>query len=198
MRLEINGTIEPTDLTGTIGQALRAWLSKISEDNPEMGEKLENMDCLATSLSIDFKFSEEGKDDWQVITTDNHEGIEELLVVKVDTDDSGNLLLATVRDNDGDSEFTDIEAVIAKGVPTEFPTIESKYPFESLKFLEAYYVYDTLFELSADVAGSSVIVQAYKLNEQSDIVGLISETAFPESEKEKLLEHYKQLQDASD
>lgn len=196
MRLEITGKIDAGNLDQIVGKALEAWFDKLGKDNPAITEALEDADVLASAITIDFLLKPEGEDEWQVITTDNHEGIPELLVVKAETDEEGNLLLESVKDNDGESEFNEIEAMIAAGVPSDRKSVVTIYEDAELLHHELFDFGDTCINILTDPDGQ-VVVQATEVNWQGD-TRLIAETVFPPEKLENIIEHYRELKEATE
>ena len=190
MRLEIKGKIAPFDMEGTLEDALELWATKIREDNPEMAAAFTEIeDVYFTKVTVDIGFKVKGIDDLQVITTDNHEGIPELLVVAAETDADGNLLRDSLKDNDENSLFTEAEALIASGLSSSRKEIVSDY-------------LDTEFHaVTTVVVDSSTVVEVFKTAEEtvvqvydtSSLFKLFAEVAFPLEEYDKLVEHYQQL-----
>lgn len=196
MRLEITGRIDAGNLDYVVGKALEAWFDKLGKDNPAIAEALEDAEVLASAITIDFLLKPEGADEWQVITTDNHEGIPELLVVKAETDEEGELLLDSVKDNDGDSEFTEIEALIAAGVPSDRKSVATIYEDAELIHHELFDFGDICINILTDPDGQ-VVVQATEVNWQGDH-RLIAETVFAEDQLENIIEHYRELKEATE
>lgn len=196
MRLEITGKIDAGNLDQIVGKALEAWFDKLGKDNPAITEALEDADVLASAITIDFLLKPEGEDEWQVITTDNHEGIPELLVVKAETDEEGNLLLESVKDNDGESEFNEIEAMIAAGVPSDRKSVVTIYEDAELIHHELFDFGDTCINILTDPDGQ-VVVQATEVNWQGDH-RLIAETVFDAEQLENIIEHYRELKEATE
>lgn len=196
MRLEITGNIDAGNLDQIVGKALEAWFDKLGKDNPDITEALEDADVLASAITIDFLLKPEGEDEWQVITTDNHEGIPELLVVKAETDEEGNLLLESVKDNDGESEFNEIEAMIAAGVPSDRKSVVTIYEDAELIHHELFDFGDTCINILTDSDGQ-VVVQATEVNWQGDH-RLIAETVFDAEQLENIIEHYRELKEATE
>lgn len=196
MRLEITGKIDAGNLDYIVGEALDAWFDKLGKDNPAITEALEDADVLASAITIDFLLKPEGVDEWQVITTDNHEGIPELLVVKAETDEEGNLLLESVKDNDGESEFNEIEALIAAGVPAEHKSVATIYEDAELLHHELFDFEDICINILTDPDGQ-VVVQATEVNWQGDH-RLIAETVFDAEQLENIIEHYRELKEATE
>lgn len=196
MRLEITGKIDAGNLDQIVGKALEAWFDKLGKDNPAITEALEDADVLASAITIDFLLKPEGSDEWQVITTDNHEGIPELLVVKAETDEEGNLLLESVKDNDGESEFNEIEALIAAGVPSDRKSVVTIYEDAELIHHELFDFGDICINILTDSDGQ-VVVQATEVNWQGDH-RLIAETVFDAEQLENIIEHYRELKEATE
>lgn len=196
MRLEITGRIDAGNLDYVVGKALEAWFDKLGKDNPAITEALEDADVLASAITIDFLLKPEGEDEWQVITTDNHEGIPELLVVKAETDEEGNLLLESVKDNDGESEFNEIEAMIAAGVPSDHKSVATIYEDAELIHHELFDFEDICINILTDPDGQ-VVVQATEVNWQGDH-RLIAETVFDAEQLENIIEHYRELKEATE
>lgn len=196
MRLEITGKIDAGNLDQIVGKALEAWFDKLGKDNPAITEALEDADILASAITIDFLLKPEGEDEWQVITTDNHEGIPELLVVKAETDEEGNLLLESVKDNDGESEFNEIEAMIAAGVPSDRKSVVTIYEDAELLHHELFDFGDICINILTDSDGQ-VVVQATEVNWQGDH-RLIAETVFDAEQLENIIEHYRELKEVTE
>lgn len=191
MRLEIKGKIAGFDLEGTLEEALELWETKIREDNPEMAAAFTEIeDVYFTKVTVDIGFKVKGIEDLQVITTDNHEGIPELLVVTAETDDKGELQWSSLRDNDENSLFTEAEALIASGLSSSRKEIVSDY-------------FDTEFHaVTRIVIDSDTTVDIFKTAEETVVqasdttkpyMSLFAEVAFPLEEYDKLVEHYQQL-----
>lgn len=195
MRLEITGRVDAGSLEHTVGKALDVWVAKLGKDNPAIAEALEDADVLASAITVDFLLKPEGSEEWQVITTDNHEGIPELLVVKAETDAKGELLLDSVEDNDGNSGFSEIEALIAQGLPKSQKPIESIYHPSDLTEIDCFYFKDEDVLISKTVEGNAV-VQVFSDTEGNEglHVDLIAEVEYGAENLQKLLEHYGELE----
>ena len=197
MRLEITGNMDTFTLESGVEATLDAWLKKLENDNPEMRDALKKIeDAKISSVTVDMQFKLEDRDEWQVITTDNHEGIPELLVVKAETDEEGNLLLESVKDNDGESEFNEIEALIAAGVPAEHKSVATIYEDAELLHHELFDFEDICINILTDPDGQ-VVVQATEVNWQGDH-RLIAETVFDAEQLENIIEHYRELKEATE
>lgn len=194
MRLEITGNI--TEVEDTFNAAFIKWIEKIEAESPEMADSL--LDCCVkvTGMTFDLQFKPVSADDWQVLTTDNHEGIPELLVVKAETDDDGNLLWDTVKDNDGDSNFSEVEAIITAGTQgiTDKPEIESVYADKVPVKSEVFSMFNGVTVNVIETAEETV-VQAYVLQDTAkhSEPKLISEVAFPLESFSELTAHYAEL-----
>lgn len=197
MRLEITGHLDAeAEFADTVlDDALTLWVNKIAKDNPDMRGMLEKVEAVdVTSLTAEMRFKLEDIEDWQQITTDNHEGIPELLTVKVETDEHGNLLADTVSDNDGNSDFNDFDALIARGLPTEQKAVESKYSSDDLLHKEHVILSDSHWvDISVDAA-DNVVVQAWHCDMEGAMSQtLIAEVAFPPESLDEVLSHYNEL-----
>lgn len=197
MRLEINGHIDADEMQETFGKALELWADKIAADNPDMKEMLDKVeDVDITEMSAVLRFKVEGIADWQVITTDNHAEIPELLTVTVETDEQGNILTDTVTDNDGNSDYSDIEALIAAGLhKQELKPADSIYTAGELTEVAGYYIGDYRISISTDTEGQ-VVVHAEELNWQGD-GRLVAETVFPADQLATIKQHYLELAEAT-
>ncbi|MDT2783180.1 hypothetical protein P7G87_00565 [Enterococcus asini] len=197
MRVEITGHIDADEMQETFGKALELWADKIAADNPDMKEMLDKVeDVDITEMSAVLRFKVEGIADWQVITTDNHAEIPELLTVTVETDEQGNILTDTVKDNDGDSDYSDIEALIAAGLhKQELKPADSIYTAGELTEVAGYYIGDYRISISTDTEGQ-VVVHAEELNWQGD-GRLVAETVFPADQLDKIKQHYLELAEAT-
>ena len=210
MRLELTGNIELYQLEKVVGQALVLWVDKIKKDNPEMeklfNEQLEDSKLISASLDLQFKLK--GQEDWQVLSTDNHEGIPELLVVKAETDEKGKLINDSVEDNDGESLFTDFDVLVATGARLPVKEIEGKYPYyptvkycgyRSIDLYKGTYHVE-IYKVADEVESNpmQVVVRVYhcvKRGYDTKNV-LVSEATFPEDKYADLVRHYLELAEA--
>lgn len=200
MKIEITGHINAVDefARTVLDDALGLWVDKIAADNPDMKEMLDKVvDVDITELTAVLRFKLEGIEEWQQITTDNHEGIAELLTVKVETDEKGNLLTDTVTDNDGNSDFNEFEALIAAGVSGKRKPVATMYDGVELQWQEEYHfdAQNLEIDILTDPEGQ-VVVQAVEFNEQCDAT-LVAEAVFPADELEKIKQHYAELEEAT-
>lgn len=197
MRMEITGHVEADEMQETFGKALELWADKIAADNPDMKEMLDKVEAVdITEMSAVLRFKLEGIADWQQITTDNHSEIPELLTVKVETDEQGNILTDTVTDNDGDSDFNEIEALIAAGLPNQLEPADTVYSDGELTEKAGYRIGDYRISVCTDEL-DQVVVQAEELNWQGD-TRLVAETVFPEGNLETIKQHYLELAEATE
>lgn len=195
MQLEIEGTLDTSNLEYIIGEAMSVWLDKIKKDSPEVAESLKNAeDGRISKVTVDIQFKLADNPEWQVLSTDNHEGIPELLKVTAETDEEGNLLFDTVKDNDEDSNFSEIEALIAKGISTEDTVIESKYAATVAVKQETIKVSDGI-EIRLFTTEGEAVVNVFKDIDGTGFLKLVAEVSFPVEQHESLLEHYKELAD---
>lgn len=191
MRLEIKGKIAGWDLEGTLEEAFELWETKIREDNPEMAAAFTEVeDVYFTKVTVDIGFKVKGMDDLQVITTDNHEGIPELLVVVAETDADGNLLRDSLKDNDENSLFTEAEALIASGMNGRRREIISDY-LDTVFLAVTRVIIDNATTVEIFKTAEETVVQASDTTRQYK--SLFAEVAFPLEEYDKLVEHYQQL-----
>lgn len=197
MRMEITGHVEADEMQETFGKALELWADKIAADNPDMKEMLDKVEAVdITEMSAVMRFKLEGIEDWQQIATDNHSEIPELLTVKVETDEQGNILTDTVTDNDGDSDYNAIEALIAAGLPKQLESAETIYSDGELTEKAGYRIGDYRISVCTDEL-DQVVVQAEELNWQGD-TRLVAETVFPEGNLETIKQHYLELAEATE
>lgn len=191
MRLEIKGKIAGWDLEGTLEEAFELWETKIREDNPEMAATFTEVeDVFFTKVTVDIGFKVKGMDDLQVITTDNHEDIPELLVVTAETDEEGHLLWDSVKDNDENSLFTEAEALIATGLTGSRKEITSNY-FDTEVHAIKMIIIDNATTVSIFKTAEETVVQASDTTKPYK--PLFAEVAFPLEEYDNLVEHYQQL-----
>lgn len=191
MRLEIKGKIAPFDIEGTLDEALELWEAKIKEDNPEMAAAFTDIeDVFFTKVTVDIGFRVKGIEGLQVITTDNHEDIPELLVVTAETDEEGNLLRDSVKDNDENSLFTEAEALIASGLNGSRRKIVSDY-LDTETLAVTNIVIDSETTVAIFKTAEETVVQAR--DNAKPYMPLFAEVAFPLEEYDKLVEHYQQL-----
>lgn len=196
MRLEITGNISALQLQEVVAEAYDKWVEKMIADNPEMDDLMTHADAKITGVTVDFQFKPESTTDWQVLTTDNHEGIPEVLVVTAETDDEGNLMWDTVKDNDGDSNFSEVEAIITAGTQgiTDKPEIESVYADKIPVKADVYSMFNgnTVNVIKLE---DETVVQVYVLQDTAkhSEPKLISEVAFPLEAYSELSAHYAEL-----
>lgn len=199
MKMEINGHIDAAgEFADTVlDDAITLWADKIAADNPDMKEMFEKVEAVdITELTAVMRFKLEGIDDWQQIATDNHAEIPELLTVKVETDEQGNILTDTVTDNDGDSDYNDIEALITAGLPKQLESAETIYSEGELTEKAGYYIGGYRISVCTD-ALNQVVVQAEELNWQGDS-RLVAETVFPADQLDSIKQHYLELAEATE
>ena len=195
MRLEIKGSFEADDIQSTVEDAVGVWLEKLENDNPEMKETFKQVENLyATSVTVDLAFKMSGVAEPQVLTTDNHEGIPELLVVTAETDSQGNLLWDSVKDNDGDSLFSEAEALIATGLTGRREEIVSDY-LNAVVMTEEYIDIDSTTAVNVAKVGYEAVVQLLDKSPKEGTYRpiLFAEVAFPVEEYDNLVTHYKKL-----
>lgn len=191
MRLEIKGKIAEWDLQETLDEAFKLWKTKIREDSPEMASAFTEVeDVYFTKVTVDIGFKVKGIDELQVITTDNHEDIPELLVVTAETDEEGNLLWDSVKDNDENSLFTEAEALIASGMSGIRKEIVSDY-LDTETLAVTNIVIDSETTVAIFKTVEETVVQAR--DNAKPYMPLFAEVAFPLEEYDKLVEHYQQL-----
>lgn len=191
MRIEIKGNFPPYRLHEVIEEAVVVWFSKLSTDNPEVADVLDTVEAVnVTGFTVDLAFKLPEIAEPQVLTTDNHEGIPELLVVTAETDADGNLLWSSLRDNDENSLFTEAEALIASGLSGSRKEIVSDYLDKDFHAVTRIVVdSDTAVYIRKTV--KEAVVQVYDTSKPYK--PLFAEVAFPLEEYDKLVEHYQQL-----
>lgn len=197
MRIEIKGNIDVDCLQETVEEVVGNWLSKLEKENPEMRDQLNNIqDVKAPELTINLQFLPEGSEEWQVLSTDNHKGIPELLTVTAEVGEDGELIWDSVEDNDENSNFSELEALIAKGITEEEPAIETSYPSidegEALESAEIVLNESTVIEVHK--TEEETVVRVYKLLDTADIgYKLVTEVAFHPDQFDALVDHYTEL-----
>lgn len=197
MRLEITGNVEPWAMENTIEDSLELWFEKLLADNQEMAEVFAKVEGIKfTSIALDMCFKLEGNDEWQVITTDNHAEIPELLTVKVATDEHGHIITDSVTDNDGDSDYSEFEAIIAAGATGEHKPVASMYEAGELELQEDYDFGNIEIDVLIDPE-CQVVVQALEFNFQYDVT-LIAEAVFPADQLNSIKQHYLELAEATE
>lgn len=195
MRLEIKGSFPSYCLDEVIEEATEAWFTKLSQDNPEVAEGLNTAEeLIVTGFTVDLAFKMAGVAEPQVLTTDNHEGIPELLVVTAETDSQGNLLWDSVKDNDGDSLFSEAEALIATGLTGRREEIVSDY-LDAVVMTEEYIDIDSTTVVNVAKVGYEAVVQLLDKSPKEGTYRpiLFAEVAFPVEEYDNLVTHYKKL-----
>lgn len=197
MRMEITGQLNPEYFEDAADNTLQLWLKKINKDNPDMATAMESVEELQiTAMTVDFAFKLKDSDEWQVITTDNHAEIPELLIVKAEVDECGHVVADTLTDNDGNSDFNDIEALITAGLPKQLESAETIYSEGELTEKAGYYIGGYRISVCTD-ALDQVVVQAEELNWQGDS-RLVAETVFPADQLDKIKQHYLELAEATE
>ena len=200
MRVHITGNVSEYDVQDTLEEAVSVWHQKLTEDNPELDEIFETAeDCRIAELTADLQFKIGDK--WQVITTDNHSEAPELLVVEAETDEDGELIWDSVKDNDGASNFNDIEAMIVAGKVKsirDLPEIESKltavavlsrYDFSS----EGFFV-----EVGEVIETAKIVVQVLRKSYHPYAEDeLVAEAVFPSDKLDEVKQHYLELWEAT-
>ena len=196
MRLEITGNISALQLQEVVAEAYDKWVEKMIADNPDMDDLMTHADAKITGITVNFQFKPESTTDWQVLTTDNHEGIPEVLVVTAQTDEAGNLLWDTVKDNDGDSNFSEVEALNTAGTNSiaDKPEIQSVYADKQLVNSAVYSMFNGT-TVNVIQTADETVVQAYVLQDTAkhSEPKLISEVAFPLETYSELTAHYAEL-----
>lgn len=187
MRVELKGKFyNMQDVEDAITKALTPLFERIKQENPKLLNAIE--DGFMTDVNLVLNFELEGQPEPTVLTVDHH-GTPEMLVIKAEFDEEGNMIEQS--DNEKESEFTEVEALIAQGLPTEFAAIESKYCSDQLFELEEYQIKDmtvALFHTGDLSEETGVIVVQYQQDNK-----LIQEIEVPWSEREKLQLYFQEL-----
>lgn len=187
MRVELKGKFyNAYDVEEALVEAVTPLFEKINQENQELFNAI--ADGFMTDVNLIFNFELEGQQETTVLTVDHH-GTPEMLVIKAEFDEEGNMLEQS--DNEEVSEFTEVEALIAQGLPTEFTAVESEYFSDQLFELEEYQIKDmtvALFHTGDLSEETGVIVVQYQQDNK-----LIQEIEVPWSEREKLQLYFQEL-----
>lgn len=196
MRIEITNASEELCIDYWLEEVTDKWFEKIEKDNPEMAEAIMNSKGKIVAATFDLQFLPEGSEEWQVLSTDNHEGIPELLTVTAEVGEDGELIWDSVEDNDENSNFSELEALIAKGITEEETAIETSYPSidegEALESAEITLNENTVIEVHQ--TNEETVVRVFKLLDTADIgYKLVTEVAFHPDQFDALVDHYTEL-----
>lgn len=187
MRVELKGKFyNMQDVEKALDGAITPVFERIRQETQELFNAIE--DGFMADVNLVFNFELEGQQEPTVLTVDHH-GTPEMLVIKAEFDEEGNMLEQS--DNEEVSEFTEVEALIAQGLPTEFAAIESRYYSDQLFELEEYQIKDmtvALFHTGDLSEESGVIVVQYQQDNK-----LIQEIEVPWREWEKLNLYFQEL-----
>lgn len=164
MKIIISGQtpLKQFDPAKTVNAVHDRYLQKLSEDDPEayasLTANLESEVVLEFTVNLAYKLR--GQDELQLMTTDPlGEGHAEQLVVTAEVDADGKLLFDSIKDNDEESEFSTIEALIAEGLPDKFEQIDSQYYSDELVEEAEITVSDMTVAIFTTLDNSKVVVQ---------------------------------------
>lgn len=192
IKVDMSKNTGATDVNSIISQVLEVYLAKLSEDSPEAFEQLAGGEVV-TGLTVDIGFKVAGQSELQVLSVDPH-GTEhqEMLVVTAETDEQGELIWDKVTDNDEVSLFSDIEVMIAEGVPTDFTAIESNYYSDQLEEVGAVNLkeYEVEVYINLDSAEDTVVVW---YSADNKLISEVEITLKDGQTAEDVLAHYQQL-----
>ncbi len=155
MNIIINGNIPAENLDSTLTKALANATTIIRENNPELGDMLNNdiEQLYVTTTDITLGFKVKGSDDVQVLTA-NHYGKDEMLTFIYDLDGSGNPSLTDFNDDaaNKNSIYSDKSHALAD-VVSGFTPIEPTLSVEGAKVI----FYDKVGLLHVQVYDNGVV-----------------------------------------
>lgn len=189
MRVEVKGKFDGFyEMQESCSKAIQPFFDKLAEDNPEMWTNIAEGDVCISEASIVLQFQSDKQQEPTVLTVDHH-GTPEMLVIKAEFDEDGNMLEQS--DNEQESEFTEAEALIAQGLPTDFTAVESNYYSDQLFEMDEYQIKDmtvALFHTGDLSEESGIVVVQYQQDNK-----LIQEIEVPWREYEKVQTYFQEL-----
>lgn len=169
------------------------YLQRLKEDSPEVYSKLEqdSHSLILLQVQVDLGFKVAGTEEVQMLTTDvRGKDLPELLTVTATIKEDGSLDFGSVKDNDEQSNFTDVEALIAQGLPTEFKAVQSNYYSDELQEAAGFKVGNFEIEIYLTLDNETAVIWYITENK------IVQEIELPITEEqtiEAVIDHYKQL-----
>lgn len=193
LKIDSKAPLVTADLNHTVQSVANTYLQKLKEDSPEVYSKLEqdSQSLILLQVQVDLGFKVAGTEEVQMLTTDvRGKDLPELLTVTATIREDGSLDFGSVRDNDEQSNFTDVEALIAQGLPTEFKAVESKYYSDELQEAAGFKVGNFEIEIYLTLDNETAVIWYITENK------IVQEIELPITEEqtiEAVIDHYKQL-----
>lgn len=193
LKIDSKAPLVTADLNHAVQSVANTYLQKLKEDSPEVYSKLEqdSQSLILLQVQVDLGFKVAGTEEVQMLTTDvRGNDLPELLTVTATIKEDGSLDFGSVTDNDSESNFSDIEALIAKGLPKEFTAIESNYYSDELQEVTAVKVRDFDIEIYLTLDNETAVIWYITDNK------IVQEIELPITEEqsiESIIDYYKQL-----
>ncbi|WP_288393683.1 hypothetical protein [uncultured Vagococcus sp.] len=193
LKIDSKAPLVTADLNHTVQSVANTYLQKLKEDSPEVYSKLEqdSQSLILLQVQVDLGFKVAGTEEVQMLTTDvRGKDLPELLTVTATIREDGSLDFGSVKDNDEQSNFTDVEALIAQGIPTEFKAVESNYYSDELQEAAGFKVGNFEIEIYLTLDNETAVIWYITENK---IVQEIELQITEEHTIEAVIDHYKQL-----
>lgn len=193
LKIESKAPLVTADLNHAVQSVANTYLQKLKEDSPEVYSKLEqdSQSLILLQVQVDLGFKVAGTEEVQMLTTDvRGKDLPELLTVTATIKEDGSLDFGSVTDNDSESNFSDIEALIATGLPKEFKAVESNYYSDELQEVTAVKVRDFDIEIYLTLDNGTAVIWYITDNK------IVQEIELPITEEqsiESIIDYYKQL-----
>ena len=151
----------------------------------------DSQSLIVLQVQVDLGFKVEGSEELQLLTTDvRGQEVPELLTVTATIKEDGSLDFGSVKDNDQQSNFSDVEALIAQGLPKNFEAVESNHYSDELQEVTNVSVGNFDIEIYLTLDSKTAVVWYITDNKiVQEIELLITE----EQTVESIIQHYKQL-----
>lgn len=193
LKIDSKAPLVTADLNHTVQSVANTYLQKLKEDSPEVYSQLEqdSQSLILLQVQVDLGFKVAGTEEVQMLTTDvRGKDLPELLTVTATIREDGSLDFGSVKDNDEQSNFTDVEALIAQGLPTEFKAVESNYYSDELQEAAGFKVGNFEIEIYLTLDNETAVIWYITENK------IVQEIELPITEEqtiEAVIDHYKQL-----
>lgn len=195
MKIKIDSTapLVTADLNGAVQTVANTYLDKLKADSPDTYSMLQqdSQSLIVLQVQVDLGFKVEGSEELQLLTTDvRGQEVPELLTVTATIKEDGSLDFGSVKDNDQQSNFSDVEALIAQGLPKNFEAVESNHYSDELQEVTNVSVGNFDIEIYLTLDSKTAVVWYITDNKiVQEIELLITE----EQTVESIIQHYKQL-----
>lgn len=193
LKIDSKAPLVTADLNHTVQSVANTYLHRLKEDSPEVYSKLEqdSQSLILLQVQVDLGFKVAGTEEVQMLTTDvRGKDLPELLTVTATIKEDGSLDFGSVKDNDEQSNFTDVEALIAQGLPTEFKAVQSNYYSDELQEAAGFKVGNFEIEIYLTLDNETAVIWYITENK------IVQEIELPITEEqtiEAVIDHYKQL-----